>query len=60
MLLASGSPACRGRAGARQDTGDQRPLAEAIGGDFKRIQFTPDLVPADLDRHSGIYNQQNG
>ena len=23
-------------------------LAEAIGGDFKRIQFTPDLVPADL------------
>ena len=25
-------------------------LAEAIGGEFKRIQFTPDLVPADLDR----------
>ena len=23
-------------------------LAEAIGGQFKRIQFTPDLVPADL------------
>ena len=23
-------------------------LADAIGGDFKRIQFTPDLVPADL------------
>ena len=23
-------------------------MAEAIGGDFKRIQFTPDLVPADL------------
>ena len=23
-------------------------LAEAIGGEFKRIQFTPDLVPADL------------
>src|SRR5213076_860168 len=23
-------------------------LAESIGGDFKRIQFTPDLVPADL------------
>lgn len=23
-------------------------LAQAIGGDFKRIQFTPDLVPADL------------
>src|ERR1051326_825046 len=23
-------------------------LAESIGGEFKRIQFTPDLVPADL------------
>ncbi len=23
-------------------------LADTIGGDFKRIQFTPDLVPADL------------
>jgi MoxR-like ATPase len=23
-------------------------LADAIGGEFKRIQFTPDLVPADL------------
>ena len=24
-------------------------LAEAIGGQFNRIQFTPDLVPADCD-----------
>jgi MoxR-like ATPase len=23
-------------------------LADSIGGEFKRIQFTPDLVPADL------------
>ncbi len=23
-------------------------LAQAVGGEFKRIQFTPDLVPADL------------
>src|SRR5688572_15359093 len=23
-------------------------LAEVVGGSFKRIQFTPDLVPADL------------
>jgi MoxR-like ATPase len=23
-------------------------LAQAIGGDFKRIQFTPDLMPADI------------
>jgi MoxR-like ATPase len=34
-------------------------LAEAIGGDFKRIQFTPDLVPADLIG-TRIYNQQSG
>ena len=25
-----------------------RTLAEAIGGKFKRIQFTPDLMPADI------------
>ena len=34
-------------------------LAEAIGGEFKRIQFTPDLVPADLVG-TRIYNQKNG
>jgi MoxR-like ATPase len=34
-------------------------LAESIGGDFKRIQFTPDLVPADLIG-TRIYNQKNG
>ncbi len=34
-------------------------LAEAIGGDFKRIQFTPDLVPADLIG-TRIYNQKSG
>src|SRR6059036_504757 len=32
-------------------------LAEAIGGEFKRIQFTPDLVPADLIG-TRIYNQK--
>jgi MoxR-like ATPase len=32
-------------------------LAQAIGGDFKRIQFTPDLVPADLVG-TRIYNQK--
>src|SRR6266487_294073 len=32
-------------------------LAEAIGGEFKRIQFTPDLVPADLIG-TRIYNQR--
>lgn len=34
-------------------------LAESIGGEFKRIQFTPDLVPADLIG-TRIYNQKAG
>ena len=34
-------------------------LAESIGGEFKRIQFTPDLVPADLIG-TRIYNQRTG
>lgn len=33
--------------------------AQAIGASFKRIQFTPDLVPADLIG-TRIYNQQKG
>ena len=34
-------------------------LAESIGGEFQRIQFTPDLVPADLIG-TRIYNQKTG
>ena len=36
-----------------------RAFAKALGGDFKRIQFTPDLLPSDL---TGInfYNQKTG
>src|SRR5512133_107727 len=34
-------------------------LAEAVHGTFKRIQFTPDLVPADLVG-TRIYNQKTG
>src|SRR5436305_3878877 len=34
-------------------------LAEAIGGQFQRIQFTPDLVPADIIG-TRIYNQRDG
>ncbi len=34
-------------------------LAASIGGEFKRIQFTPDLVPADLIG-TRIYNQRTG
>ncbi|MFN3630967.1 MAG: AAA family ATPase [Casimicrobiaceae bacterium] len=34
-------------------------LSEAIGGAFRRIQFTPDLVPADLVG-TRMYNQKTG
>lgn len=34
-------------------------LAQALGGEYKRIQFTPDLVPADLIG-TRIYNQKTG
>lgn len=34
-------------------------LSESIGGEFQRIQFTPDLVPADLIG-TRIYNQKSG
>ena len=36
-----------------------RSFAKTVGGDFKRIQFTPDLLPSDL---TGInfYNQKEG
>jgi MoxR-like ATPase len=34
-------------------------LAETIGGQFQRIQFTPDLVPADIVG-TRIYNQKLG
>src|SRR5438132_11976303 len=34
-------------------------LAQSIGGQFQRIQFTPDLVPADLVG-TRIYNQKSG
>jgi MoxR-like ATPase len=34
-------------------------LASTVRGDFKRIQFTPDLVPADLVG-TRVYNQKTG
>jgi MoxR-like ATPase len=36
-----------------------RTVAQVIGGQFNRIQFTPDLVPADLVG-TRIYNQRTG
>lgn len=35
-----------------------RALARSIGGDFKRIQFTPDLLPTDVTGVA-IYNQKS-
>jgi MoxR-like ATPase len=34
-------------------------LAISIGGDFKRIQFTPDLLPADITGFN-VFNQLTG
>lgn len=34
-------------------------LAKTIGGEFRRIQFTPDLLPADITG-AAIYNQRDG
>jgi MoxR-like ATPase len=34
-------------------------LARTIGGTFKRVQFTPDLLPADITGFN-VYNQQTG
>jgi len=36
-----------------------RALADAIGTDFQRVQFTPDLLPADL-LGTLVYNQKTG
>jgi len=34
-------------------------LADSIGGSFKRLQFTPDLLPSDILGYN-LYHQQNG
>ena len=34
-------------------------LARSIGGSFRRIQFTPDLLPSDVTGFS-VYNQKSG
>jgi MoxR-like ATPase len=34
-------------------------LAKSIGGSFSRVQFTPDLLPADITGFS-VYDQQTG
>ena len=34
-------------------------MARSIGGSFKRVQFTPDLLPSDITGFN-VYNQQTG
>ncbi|MBU2054393.1 MAG: AAA family ATPase, partial [Proteobacteria bacterium] len=34
-------------------------LARSIGGRFRRVQFTPDLLPSDITGFN-VYNQQEG
>ena len=46
-LLAGGHVLLEGVPGLAK-TATVRALAQAVGGTFGRIQFTPDLVPADL------------
>ena len=36
-----------------------RAFARTVGGDFKRVQFTPDLLPSDLTGFK-FYNQKSG
>ena len=38
----------RGRAGRRQDAGGARPWPTSPAAAFTRLQFTPDLMPADI------------
>src|SRR4051795_12208369 len=57
-LLARGHILVEGVPGLAKTMGIKT-LAEAVGGEFKRIQFTPDLVPADLVG-TRIYNQKTG
>src|SRR5438046_6063787 len=57
-LLARGHLLVEGVPGVAKNPSGKT-IAQAITGDFKRIQFTPDLVPADLVG-TRIYNQRAG
>lgn len=54
-LLAKGHVLIQGAPGLGK-TSLAKSMAASIGGEFKRIQFTPDLLPADILGYS-IYNQ---
>jgi MoxR-like ATPase len=57
-LLAGGHVLLEGVPGLAK-TLTVKTLADALGGSFKRLQFTPDLVPADLVG-TRIYRPDNG
>lgn len=57
-LLADGHLLVEGAPGLAK-TKAVKTLAEALQGDFQRIQFTPDLLPADLTG-TDIYHPQDG
>jgi len=57
-LLADGHVLLEGVPGLAK-TLTVRALSDAIGTDFQRIQFTPDLLPADL-LGTLVYNQKEG
>ena len=50
-LLAGGHVLLEGVPGLAK-TLTVKTLAQVLGGSFRRIQFTPDLVPADLVGHA--------
>lgn len=57
-LLAGGHALIEGPPGVGKTT-LAKTLAQSVAGDFKRVQFTPDLLPADLVGYS-LYRQDRG
>ena len=57
-LLARGHALIEGAPGVGK-TSLAQSLANGIGGTFKRIQFTPDLLPSDILGYH-LYKQHNG
>ena len=57
-LLARGHALVTGPPGIGKTTLAQT-LATSIGGSFKRLQFTPDLLPSDILGYN-LYHHQNG
>jgi MoxR-like ATPase len=57
-LVAGGHTLIQGAPGMGK-TSLAKVLAQSIEGKFKRIQFTPDLLPADILGYS-LYNQRSG